>query len=495
MKKCVIIGSGLGGLACGCIMAKNGYEVTVLDQGPQIGGCLQCFRRGDALFETGMHYIGSAAPGQVLHRMFHYLGVDKDVKFSRLDPMGYDIISIQGQHFKMANGKEPFIDVLAKDFPASSDDLCRYYDLTKQVASSWAVHSLQKEVDLNVNAEYRMRSVNEVIESTVNSPLLREVLAGVTPLYAGKKDHTPFYVHALITDSYNQSAYRVVGGSSRIADSLSATIRKYGGVVLVKHKVSEIECDDTKAVAVRTLNGERFDADIVISAIHPATTMKLVNSSLIRPVYRKRIAAIQNTTSAFTVYLKFRKNSVKYQNSNLYIYRGKSVWDSQDYDEASWPKFLLYMHLCHEENPQYAQTGEILTYMNFDEVKKWGDTRVGHRGEDYEAFKQAKAEKLIDTLEQEVPGIRANIEQYYTSTPLTYADYTDVPEGAMYGMQKDVQDLGTVSVTSKTRIPNLLLTGQSVTLHGMMGVLAGSLVTCAEVLSYDEIFSQLNNAN
>ena len=92
-------------------------------------------------------------------------------------------------------------------------------------------------------------------------------------------------------------------------------------------------------------------------------------------------------------------------------------------------------------------------------------------------------------------GIRANIEQYYTSTPLTYADYTDVPEGAMYGMQKDVQDLGTVSVTSKTRIPNLLLTGQSVTLHGMMGVLAGSLVTCAEVLSYDEIFSQLNNAN
>ena len=153
------------------------------------------------------------------------------------------------------------------------------------------------------------------------------------------------------------------------------------------------------------------------------------------------------------------------------------------------------MHLCHEENPQYAQTGEILTYMNFDEVKKWGDTRVGHRGEDYEAFKQAKAEKLIDTLEQEVPGIRANIEQYYTSTPLTYADYTDVPEGAMYGMQKDVQDLGTVSVTSKTRIPNLLLTGQSVTLHGMMGVLAGSLVTCAEVLSYDEIFSQLNNAN
>ena len=56
MKKCVIIGSGLGGLACGCILSKNGYEVTVLEQGFQIGGCLQTFRRGDAVFETGMHY-------------------------------------------------------------------------------------------------------------------------------------------------------------------------------------------------------------------------------------------------------------------------------------------------------------------------------------------------------------------------------------------------------------------------------------------------------
>ena len=69
MKKCVIIGSGLGGLSCGCILAKNGYEVTVLEQGLQAGGCLQCFRRGDAVFDTGMHYIGSADRGQVLHKI------------------------------------------------------------------------------------------------------------------------------------------------------------------------------------------------------------------------------------------------------------------------------------------------------------------------------------------------------------------------------------------------------------------------------------------
>jgi all-trans-retinol 13,14-reductase len=255
MKKCVIIGSGLGGLACGCILAKNGYEVTVLEQGAQIGGCLQCFRRGDALFETGMHYIGSAEPGQVLYTFLHYLGVDQKIQLSKLNPKGYDVISFKGQHYLMANGKEAFVETLAQQFPQSREELSRYYDLVKQVASSWAMHSLRKDVDLNVNAEYQMRSVNEVIDSLISDPTLREVLAGIVPLYAGEKDHTPFYVHALIADSYDQSASRIVGGSSVVADALADAIKERGGQVLVKRQACRIECDDKQATAVITSDG------------------------------------------------------------------------------------------------------------------------------------------------------------------------------------------------------------------------------------------------
>ena len=61
-KRVVIIGSGLGGLSCGTILQKNGFDVTVVEQGTQPGGCLQCF-------ETGMHFIGSALPGQTMHSL------------------------------------------------------------------------------------------------------------------------------------------------------------------------------------------------------------------------------------------------------------------------------------------------------------------------------------------------------------------------------------------------------------------------------------------
>lgn len=491
MKKCVIIGSGLGGLSSGCILAKNGYDVTILEQGTQIGGCLQCFRRGDTIFETGMHYIGSADPGQTLNTIWHYLDIGSDIPLERLDPNGYDVISFQGDHFRFANGKENFINTLADQFPKSRDELAKYYDLIQTVTSAAAMHSLNTHVDLNVNADYQIVSINKVIDSVISDPLLRQVLAGIQPLYAGEKDRTPFFTHALIFDFYNQSAFRIVGGSSQVAESLQKSIQRNGGQVLVRHKVDKIECDESRATAVITTDGERFPADLVISAIHPARTMPLIDSHLIRPAYRRRVENTRNTISAFTVYLKFKKNTVKYLNSNIYYYRSDSTWGCEDYDERSWPKCLLYMHFCHEKNPVYAEAGEILTYMRFDEMQQWYGTHIGHRGEDYKALKRRKAETVIATLEQEIPGISHQIEHYYTSTPLTYLDYTDVPDGAMYGIAKDVNDLGQVGITSKTKIPNLLLTGQSITCHGMLGVLAGSLITCSEVLSRDVIFSQL----
>ena len=67
-QRVVIIGSGMGGLSSGVILAKNGFDVTVLEQGAQFGGCLQCFSRRGVRFETGMHFIGSASQGQTLDR-------------------------------------------------------------------------------------------------------------------------------------------------------------------------------------------------------------------------------------------------------------------------------------------------------------------------------------------------------------------------------------------------------------------------------------------
>ena len=524
MTRVCIIGSGLGGLTCGVILAKNGYEVTVLEQGTQVGGCLQCFTRHGARFETGMHFIGSAAEGQTMHRIMCYLEMtgrqegtphSGDVVLQQLDTTGYDVVGLGGQQFRYANGREPFIEQMASHFPRQKDNLARYFDAVQSVASASSLASMRHaESDSVVNPEYMVRSTNSVIDELITDPLLAKVLVGTLPLYAAERDKTPFATHAFVMDFYNQSAFRVVGGSDAIAHSLAKTIERYGGRVLTRQKAVKIVCDDTHAIGVETDKEQFFAADHIISDTHPMRTLELIDSKLIRPAFRSRINAIPQTVGVFSVYLEFKEGAMPYMNHNYYGYNtnneslgnngfdGLTPWGCENYDEENWPKGFLYMHFCdlspltpHPSPPQFASTGVILSYMNWSDVEQWADTTVGRRGNDYEDFKQRKAQKLIATLEKHFPGISSKIKRYYTSTPLTYRDYTGTERGGMYGCAKDIGMGSTGRVPHRTKIPNVLQTGQNINSHGMQGVIVGTIVTCSELLTAERIYKQMASAS
>ena len=178
-------------------------------------------------------------------------------------------------------------------------------------------------------------------------------------------------------------------------------------------------------------------------------------------------------------------------NYNFYGYSGDTPWNCEIYDEKTWPKGYLYMHFCQEPHPEYAKTGVILSYMQMKDVERWKGTHVGRRGEDYEAFKAEKAQRLLDAVERQVPGLRSCIKRMYTSTPLTYLDYTGTEAGSMYGIAKDIRMGAACRVPHRTKIPNVLQTGQNINSHGMLGVLVGTIVTCSELLSAETIYRQI----
>ncbi|MDR2627032.1 MAG: NAD(P)/FAD-dependent oxidoreductase [Dysgonamonadaceae bacterium] len=477
-KHVIIIGSGLGGLVCGYILAKNGYRVSVLEKNAQMGGCLQTFSRHGIKYETGMHYIGSMDEGQILYKYFDYLALLPDVPLQALDKTAYEIISIAGKRFHFANGREHFVESLSRHFPNERANLERYCRTVHDVATH-SLHSLQHNYDaLLQNA----RSVNGWIESAISDKLLQQILAGNLPLYAGIKDKTPFYIHALISDFYNRSAYRIVGGSDVIVRSLVNSIRSMGGTVRTDSQVSKINCNTTNAVSAVLTDGEEIGSDFFISAIHPVRTLEMLgNTPLIRKAYRERIRGLDNTVSNFTLYLQFKRNTLPYMNSNFYHYND-TVWGCENYTPNDWPKNFLYMHLCSSAGQKYADAAVIISYMNFEDVSRWQHTRVGCRGDEYESFKQQKAERLLESLERQMPGTRENIERYYTSTPLTYLNYTGTENGATYGILHDCNHPVQSSVSQRTKIPNLFLTGQNTSAHGILGVIIGAMITSGELM-------------
>lgn len=486
----VIIGSGLGGLSSGIILAKNGYKVTILEQESQVGGCLQCFKRDGVKFETGMHFIGSASKGQTLQRLLHYL--EAEVPLSPLNPEGYEVIVLNGRRYSFANGRQRFIDGLCRFFPDQRPNLNRLCDTIESLAKASNLHSLTRpDTESAISTEYQLRSLNDVIDELITDIELRKVVVGNLPLYGAVKDKTPFSTYAFVMDFYNQSAYRIIGGSERLTDALLRTLRKYGGEVLPCHKVVEVVCNDQRVTGVRCDNGIFFEADTVISDIHPARLIDIVHSPLLRPAYRHRIQKIPNTIGGFSVYLHFKPKSVPYMNCNFYSYNTDTPWNCEQYTDDDWPRGYLYMHLCDHEDQQYANSGVILSYMHMRDVEKWKGTKVGQRGADYERFKKLHAHRLLSCVEKDFPGLTDQLQTFYTSTPLTYYDYTGTQDGSMYGIMKDINLGPAARVHHRTKIPNLLLTGQNVNSHGILGVLVGTLVTCGELIDSETLFDQI----
>ena len=264
--------------------------------------------------------------------------------------------------------------------------------------------------------------------------------------------------------------------------------------MLTRSKATRIVCDNTKATAVEINGAEIMATDIVIAAIHPARAMELLDTKLIRPAFRKRLSALPNTTGGFSVYLKFKPGRVPYLNSNYYHFNSHTPWGCEDYTAATWPKGWLYMHFPDSMQPQWASSGVILSYMNMADVAKWTGTSVGRRGKEYEAFKEAKARRLLDDVVRRHPALADGIEAYYTSTPLTYLDYTGTEGGSMYGVAKDITLGPAGRVPHRTRVPNVYLSGQNINSHGMLGTLVGTMVTCSELLSPGTIYHQISQS-
>jgi hypothetical protein len=74
---------------------------------------------------------------------------------------------------------------------------------------------------------------------------------------------------------------------------------------------------------------------------------------------------------------------------------------------------------------------------------------------------------------------------------LTYNRFTHTAEGSAYGIRKDWRSPLTTVLTPKTPIENVLLTGQNLNLHGVLGVSMTSVLTAAQIVGMETIVDQM----
>lgn len=506
----VIIGSGLGGLVCGHVLARAGRKVLILERQVQPGGCLQSFRRDGFVFDTGLHTVGGLASGQHMHDRFEQLGLMR-LPWRRLDPKGYDIVSIGGETFAHAEGFDNFAATLARRFPSQSAALADFTRLLRNLPS------LEEAGEVNAY-DYLCR--------TFSDPLLVNVLSASLLKMELRRESLPLFTFLHVMAGYVQSSWRLAADGGLLVQSLVDDIRHFGGELRCREEVEELVEHDGRITTAICKGGDVFEGDFFISDIHPQLTYDLVRESQhIRRIQRWRVASLQNTFGMFTVSLVLKPGTLPYFNHNKYVYRRPNVWEppfeapfatatspapsispspvtSPSPSPSTNPPTAAVPSASAEGAPSpllppidrvmvscrvpatgtFTRQIDLLTPMPWALCQPWENTTVGRRGEAYLSMKQQRAQQCVELAETVIPGLSSMIQHQHVSTPLTWRDYNLTPNGSAYGIRKDCRNMLMTNFSPQTPIPNLLLTGQSLVIHGIEGVTETAFATAEAIL-------------
>ncbi len=223
---------------------------------------------------------------------------------------------------------------MLQTFPEKGRDLEKYTSRISDICSAIPLYSLQEEQLSLIGNHDLSTGAADYISSVIESPRLRNILAGNNLLYAGHEQKTPLFIHALINHSFIESAWRVMDGSHQIVNKLIDNIKSAGGTVMLGSKAVKLTGDRNSIGGVELQNGDYIEGKHFIAAIHPDQILDMVDPGMIRKAYSSRIRGLDSTMGMFTVYLVFKKDSFPYMNHNFYHYNQNNVWIASDYTKG-----------------------------------------------------------------------------------------------------------------------------------------------------------------
>ena len=236
-KRVLIIGGGLGGLFCGAILAKEGLQVTILEKNATIGGGLQSFTRFGEAFDTGMHVVGGLQEGGNIRRLCKWLGIWDKVHVRAIPSECTDRLYFaeDKQYYDVASSKEGFVDSLSKHFPNQRDNLKAYVEAMYRLVDEMDLFHLRPSTrDIFSHSEEFVMPADAFIRKYISDEKLQQIVAYVNPLYGGRKDMTPAFIHATISVLHINGMNRFAGGSQLFAETLCDVIKEHGGQVITR---------------------------------------------------------------------------------------------------------------------------------------------------------------------------------------------------------------------------------------------------------------------
>ncbi|MDQ0243070.1 phytoene desaturase [Bacillus fengqiuensis] len=273
MKRVLIVGGGLGGLAAGMKLKANGYEVSIFEQNHHFGGKMIPVQLGDYSFDFGPTSITMP---RVFQEILAEAGENPDdyLEFIKLDTHTATFFPDRTPFF-MTTDRIEMIEQLERLDPHAE---ISYYDYLEEV----------KMLYETVEKQFFYRTFSSWTDYF--DPSLFQALWSVRPFETMDHFHRQFFRNDYVRHTFNRYAtyigaspftspaafayighlelnegvYYVKGGNIKIAKAFTDVLAKLGANLYTSTKVRKIIVEQKQAKGIQLENGETISGDIVI---------------------------------------------------------------------------------------------------------------------------------------------------------------------------------------------------------------------------------------
>ena len=481
-KKIIVIGSGFGGIASALRLRAKGYDVTLLEKHPDLGGRARVFKKNNFIFDGGPTVITAPYLLQELFSLFN----KKISDYTKIIPLQlwYRFIFEDGTSFDYS-GNETSMKNQIENF--SKDDFAGYEKLlsfTEKIFDKGFTELSTKpfnEVSFMIKQIPSLlklksyQSVYKLVSGFISNDKLRRVFS-MHPLLVGGNPFTTTSIYTLILFLEKKwGIHYAMGGTGNIVKALEKLMSEENIQVLKNSEVTEILNEGKKIKGVKINNRENIECNYIVCNSDPPN----VYNNLIKSkknysfLFNQKIKRMNYSMGLFVYYFGSKKQYKEVAHHTICFGHSYEKHLNKIFDQKILSDDIsYYLHRPSATDPSMAPEGHDAFYVLVPVPNNLSGINWSNEGN---KFKELVLNKMDKTV---LPGIKENVVSDFYLTPDYFANELSTLHGSGFSIQPQFTQSAYFRFHNKSEVfNNLYFVGAGT--HpgaGMPGVLSSAKV-------------------
>ncbi len=432
MKKVIIIGAGLAGLACGIYAGMNGFDTEIYEQHTIPGGECTGWDRKGYHFDNCVHWLVGSKPGTSLHKIWSDTGaLDSSVKIINHDIfIRYEEEGAAVTFYTSADKLEKHLIGIAPEDKGEIKKLCGILrsigslsmpvdkPMDMMTAGDGLKFAAKNLGGLMKMSKYGKMKINELTD-LFKSPLLkRAILASFDGGYSAMA-----FVSTLAGMNAGDCGYPV-GGSRALAKRMEKKYLSLGGKAFYRSGIERILVENGRAMGVKLTDGKEIFADHVVSCADGYATLKVMLEDKYTPDMYENLFSKPKEYPTLTSALVFMgiNADIPFDCRGVNIRRDKPLSISGVISEN-----VGLMNYGYDINMAPKGKSVVVCFYGAD-YDFWSEAYSDKKK--YEAEKKRLEDDAIAALVKRYPEAAGKVEVTDIVTPVTYQKYCNAWRGS-----------------------------------------------------------------